>query len=916
MIPLAGLTLVLAACDAGSDASAEAHLQRAQNYRQEGDVRAAVIELKNALQREPENAEARWQLGQAYLSLGNGSAAAKELERARELGYQGGEHPIELMQALLLQNEYEKVLATLDHTEGANANPHLLALRARAHLGLDQLDEAESAFRKVLELAPDAGVARLGLARVAGARGDAEEAERQTDLALETTENDAQAWLFKGQLALARNDYARAQAAFREVLALNEASVVARAGLARALLGLNEPEHARSEIDALAERDANAPIVKYLEALLAREQRDLEGAQRALREVLAMVPDHPPSLLLLGSIHFSRQEFEQAEELLGRLLAQAPRHITGAKLLAGVYVQQDRLDDAIAVLQRLEREHPDDPQVLAMLGKAYLKQDDAERGRDYLRRAVELAPDAPLLRTQLAAGYLAAGAAEEAVSELREVIEQNPEFVRADVLLVLTHLSNRDHELAFEAARALSEKHPDSAVPYNLMGVVREAQDDEQEARSLYERALEKQPEHTAAVFNLARMDYQAGETTAARERYEQVLERRENHSGALLALARIAADEGRTAASVDYLERARAANERFLAPRLLLAEYYLRQGQTEEALAVAEEAGDIAAGNPRVLIALGRARLATGRTQPAVSAFESLVEHDPESPAAHFQLGLARMQAGDTSGARGSLEKALELEGSYLQAKVALTNLALRSGELGQALEYARHIQEQHPDAVAGQILEGDAYMARGDYDQAARAYAGALERVQTSRLVIKLQAAKAGAGDVAGARAVLEGRLAEQPDDVAARLAFASLLHQTGDRAGAQQGYERVLETQPQNPIALNNLAWLYHEQGDQRALDLAEEAYRLVPERPEIADTYGWLLVQNEQVERGLRVLQRAVQESPTNGDIRYHLAASLAKAGERESARAELEALLASGQNFAEHPKAEQLLEELE
>ena len=61
-------------------------LDKARDSFAKGDIKAAGIELKNALQKDPGNAEARLLLGELYLKLGNGLAAEKEFRRAQELG--------------------------------------------------------------------------------------------------------------------------------------------------------------------------------------------------------------------------------------------------------------------------------------------------------------------------------------------------------------------------------------------------------------------------------------------------------------------------------------------------------------------------------------------------------------------------------------------------------------------------------------------------------------------------------------------------------------------------------------------------------------------------------------------------------------------------------------------------------------
>ena len=61
--------------------------------------------------------------------------------------------------------------------------------------------------------------------------------------------------------------------------------------------------------------------------------------------------------------------------------------------------------------------------------------------------------------------------------------------------------------------------------------------------------------------------------------------------------------------------------------------------------------------------------------------------------------------------------------------------------------------------------------------------------------------------------------------------------------------------------------------------------------------------------------MSLLEKAAKRAPENGDIRFHLAAGLAEAGESSRARRELTALLDSGKEFSEKPAARALLKEL-
>jgi len=139
-----------------------------------------------------------------------------------------------------------------------------------------------------------------------------------------------------------------------------------------------------------------------------------------------------------------------------------------------------------------------------------------------------------------------------------------------------------------------------------------------------------------------------------------------------------------------------------------------------------------------------------------------------------------------------------------------------------------------------------------------------------------------------------------------------LAAAYAQGGQRSRAVEKYEFVAENGPANAIVLNNLAWLYHEGNDSRAESTASRAFRMDPGNIAIADTYGWILVENDKVKEGLKIL--ASIEARGGPDVRYHYAAALARSGDVKGAMQRLKPLV-DGEPFDSQGHAIRLLREL-
>ena len=100
---------LLFACNDGMTESQ--HLLQAKEFADKGELKAASIELKNVLQKNPDNPQARMELGKLYLKIGDMAAAEKELSRALSLGIKDEQILPYLGRSLLYQGKHAEVMA-------------------------------------------------------------------------------------------------------------------------------------------------------------------------------------------------------------------------------------------------------------------------------------------------------------------------------------------------------------------------------------------------------------------------------------------------------------------------------------------------------------------------------------------------------------------------------------------------------------------------------------------------------------------------------------------------------------------------------------------------------------------------------------------------------------------------------------
>ena len=173
-------------------------MAEARQYEQKGEHKAAIIQLKNALQKNPDDRAARHLLGTIYVRTGDWPSAEKELRKAVSLGLDANQALPDLARALLMQGEYQKVL---DETQSADfkGNAALASLRGSAYFAQGKSEPARESLEMALRATPDHPEALIGLARLALSQKDMGGANQLIERATDDPAH-VEAWLFKGNL--------------------------------------------------------------------------------------------------------------------------------------------------------------------------------------------------------------------------------------------------------------------------------------------------------------------------------------------------------------------------------------------------------------------------------------------------------------------------------------------------------------------------------------------------------------------------------------------------------------------------------------------------------------------------------------------------------------------------------------------
>jgi len=880
---------------------------------EKNDVKGAIVQLKNALQQDPKLLSAYVLLGKAQLAQGDAASAEEAFSRALRLGVDRSEIAVPMAQALLSQGKHQALLERLPAEAAPVAQrPALLALRGSAFKATGDIAAARRAYEDARALDGTFVPAILALADLAAQQGERSEVERLVKEAMVLAPQNAGVWQFKGRLALGAGDVQSALTAFDKSLSLDPGYVDARIARAAMLIDLNRLEDAEQDVKYLAEHSAREPRAIYLRALLHARRGESRGARDAMEALTRMIDSAPvevlqkqaPELLVLGALgHYGLGQLEKARRYLEQYVAVQPRDVGARRLLASVLIELRDERAAIANLEAAKRLAPGDAQVLALLGAAHMARGQFTIASRYLEEALAASDGAPAVEASLGFNLIGQGRGDLAVQHLREAFRKDPGQGRIGVALAALLVRRGQMQEAVNVAKAVVKRDPENPQALNLLGVVSVAAGDTKSARAAYAKAVTLNAEFAPARLNLAKLDVAEGNYASARTGLEALLKIDSKNTAAMYELALAEQAAGRTAEAIRWLEKARAIDRRNVAAASRLVDLYAATKAPDKALDVAKDITSVQPESATALGALGRAYLAVGNDKEAQNVFARMARLAAFDPALQTQIARYQLAANNPTGAAFSAEKALSGQPHYLPAEIVLAEIALQRGDADGAEKWARAIVKQAPESEAGYRLLGDAAMARKRYPEAIKQYHAALGKEQRSESAMRIFVAHLESGDTAAGIQFLQTWIRDHPGDPVAQRALAEAYLRAGKLAEAGAQYERILKAQGEDAVLLNNLANIYLARDKQKALEYAQRAHALDPNDASVQDTLGWILVEQGDMDRGIRHLRDARLRDPQNPEIRYHLAAALSRAGRTDEARRELEPAMKEGLRYA-------------
>lgn len=877
--------LSMASCGLGMNN--QDRVDRGKQAFSDGDYRAAIIDAKHVLQKEPDNIDARLLLGRVSVVVGDGAAAEKELRKAVELGTDLAAVLVDLGSALLMQQKFDAVVAEILPEHAASNDDRLAALliRGDAIFGLNQLVAAREIYTSILAEKDDDAAVQLRVVETYVGERNYRQARETLNQVLVGNDTYLQAWLGSASLSMQLGNLKRAASDFETAtkLAVSQSEPIlemqALFGSAEVGFALGKEDDVRPILQRMQEIGADDTRTLLIVSRFAAVEKNWTLAQEKLLAILRRSPDFRPAQLLLGAVHKESGNLVQAEMYLSAVVAALPDNTRARQLLAATRIELGRSADALAAMKPVISEQSTDADSLSIAARASLDVGAFDDAVALLERGVEANPGNTELQMQLAFAYLRGNRIDdvEAILSNMSDVETEQDSIRRESLQVLAQMARGESSEALQNAKSMSERWPENIILRNLVGSI----------------------------------EVSIGDYAAARKNFEATLQKVPGDSGVMFSLAKLAALSEDFSGARSWLEKARKADAAAVAPRVALGFLHIAFADYSAAQEVALEAQALDPDNARISYLIGLARHHQNETPLALGDFEKAVKLNPDEPSYRLDLAKAHATTGNKATAQSILEDSIEQSLRHIPSGIALAMLKADSGDRPEAIKIAKKLQDMHPKSGLPVALEAELLVRSGDMKKAAAVYDRALSVELTNQFAIRAHQIRRDAGlknDVGPLLRILKQR----PLESTVRMMLAQAHQNSGRIPEASAEYENVLRHNPDNFLAANNLAWNYFQSNDARAEETARRAYEIQPENSSVVDTLGWILVKKGSLQDGLAMLRRADELGDGRAEIRYHLAVGLAASGEAVEAKTILQEILSAKSEFSSRQQAQELL----
>ncbi len=380
--------------------------------------------------------------------------------------------------------------------------------RALERLVANDLQGAQQAFARALELQPGYANAMLGLAEVAARRNRLDDAAKLIRDAVRAEPGNAHAHASLGRLQAMRRQFTEAELSLKKAADLDPRLIRPRMDLADLYATtLRKPREALALYGAVLAIDPNHAGAHYASGVVLGGLGELEQAGRALEAAHRIEPGNPLPAVALARLAIARKDAQGAMTWVERALTIQPDMNDALEARADIWQMRGEFDKALADYASVLRANPGRVSALLKQGSLLQKLGRNEAAAEAYLAAIKHDPRAAIAYNNLA--WMAAESGrnlDQAETWGRKAVELGPNVAAFYDTLARVQRARGDLKAAEKSLLHATSLEGATASIFHHLGVVLLELGKQAEATKAFEKALALDTNHAQSAKALQRL--------------------------------------------------------------------------------------------------------------------------------------------------------------------------------------------------------------------------------------------------------------------------------------------------------------------------------------------------------------------------------------------------------------------------
>jgi tetratricopeptide (TPR) repeat protein len=468
--------------------------------------------FKKATEVDPKAMNAQLALGGFYQSRGRLPEAEQQFKHAIATDPKNPAPRAALVRVLMQEGKKDEIESFLRQTKkDIPDNPEGYRMLGDYYAAVD-VDKATAEFGSLYNDHPKDLQVKRDYVQLLILKNRLDEATKLNDEMLKANPHDVDALIYKGQMQLRRNDPNGAVDSLHKALSNDSDNATAHYWLGNAFAQQHNEDQAESQWREAVKIRPDLTDAQRALAALALRRGDLDALLQTAQQIIAAQPYSADGFILKGIVDLNREKYSDATQDAQQAMQRAPKSPAPYAQLGNIELIQKHYDQALTFYQQALDKDPSSGEGLSGLMNTYFVQKQFDKAIAAANAQIVKSPNNAnfydLLGTALFNGKKDLPGAEAA---LRKAVELDKNNTDALEKLGKVQIQEGSADKALALYQQSIKDNPREVNFYILSGELYESKKDWDHAKSMYQQALSISPDHPLASNNLAYLILEQG---------------------------------------------------------------------------------------------------------------------------------------------------------------------------------------------------------------------------------------------------------------------------------------------------------------------------------------------------------------------------------------------------------------------